>query len=266
MKDLFPVCVRILDREKRPIHYQKLAALALEKEMGVFLPKSAFLKNAENVREKLLLAGQCGTFYAGSPLCVGGLRHWFVVDQLQFTTDWITIQGNAQAGANGAFEALMRSRHMVIHNPSLRNTELLNKARSSGLVLEHHVAGWFKAHYPTLYREPENQGIWDRPCNHDFKLASDDWMIKVDVSGPDWRGQYGHRGRKPKADVHLLCRITGADCTFEGVVRGESFGENCIPMTASSPTAFLVWLNCFIAGIDYRLVIASLSTKKAHAA
>jgi len=87
MKDLFPVCVRVLDKEKTPIHYLKLTSLALEREMDVFLPKPDFMKNAENVREKLLCAEQRGTFYTGSPLCMGALRHWFKTDQLQFTTD-----------------------------------------------------------------------------------------------------------------------------------------------------------------------------------
>lgn len=61
MKDLFPVCVNILDRERTPIHYIKLTAMALEREMDVHLPKPVFMKNAENVREKLLCAEQRGT-------------------------------------------------------------------------------------------------------------------------------------------------------------------------------------------------------------
>jgi len=259
MKDLFPVCVRVLDKEKTPIHYLKLTSLALEREMDVFLPKPDFMKNAENVREKLLCAEQRGTFYTGSPLCMGALRHWFKTDQLQFTTDWITIQGSAQAGASGAFESLMRSKYMVINNPSLRNTELLNRARSSGLVLENHVSEWFKEKYPTLYQQPDNYGAWDRPCNHDFKLLIGGRPLLVDVAGPDWHGQYGKRGRKPKTEVHLLCRIAGKDCVFEVVVNGNDFTESMVPMTAFSPTAFLVWLNCHSQGIDYSAVASSVN-------
>lgn len=259
MKDLFPVCVHILDREKTPIHYRKLTALALEKEMKVFLSGDAFMKNAENVREKLLCAEQRGTFYTGSPLCMGALRHWFKTDQLQFTADYITISGNASAGAAGAFESLMRSRHMVINNPSLRNTEILNRARSSGLVLEHHVSEWFKEQYPAIYQHADNHGAWDRPCNHDFKLLINGRPLLVDVAGPDWHGNYGKRGRKPKAEVHLLCRISGKDCLFEGVVGGEDFTESVIPITAFSPTAFLVWLNCCISRIDYKSIASSAS-------
>ncbi len=266
MKDLFPICVNILDREKTPIHYRKLTALALERELKVFLPSDVFMKNAENVREKLLCAEQRGTFYTGSPLCMGALRHWFKTDQLEFTTDWITIQGNAQAGASGAFEALMRSQYMVINNPSLRNTELLNRSRSSGLVLEHHVSEWFQEQYPTLYQQPDNHGAWDRPCNHDFKLLIKGRPLLVDVSGPDWRGEYGKRGRKPKAEVHLLCRIAGKDCVFEGVVNGKDFTENVVPLTAFSPTAFLVWLNCCKAGINYSAVALSANNRYREAA
>jgi len=266
MKDLFPVCVKILDREKTPIHYLKLTAMALEQEMDVFLPKPDFMKNAENVREKLLCSGQRGTFYVGSPFCMGALRHWFKTNQLQFNADWITIPGSAQAGANGAFESLMRSRHMVIHNPSLRNTELLNRSRSSGLVLEHHVNEWFKESYPTLHLPPDNQGRWESPCNHDFKLLINGNPILVDVSGPDWNGNYGKRGRKQKADVHLLCKIAGKDCIFEGVVSGKDFSESVIPITAFSPTAFLVWLNCHKEQIDYNKIVSCFTQKQGKAA
>jgi len=265
MKDLFPVCVKVLDREKRPIHYLKLTAMALEQELDVFLPKPAFMKNAENVREKLLCAKQRGTFYTGSPLCMGALQYWFKSNQLQFTTDFIVIPGSAQAGASGAFEALMRSKNMIIHNPSLRNTELLNRARSSGLVLEHHVAEWFKENYPTMYQPPNNHGMWDIPCNHDFKLLIKDDSLLVDVAGPDWHGRYGKRGKKPKCAVHLLCRISGKDCIFEGVVRGDDFSEDVIPITAFSPTAFLVWLNCKKDDIPYQSVVYSLCSLRAAA-
>lgn len=261
MKDLFPVCVNILDREKTPIHYRKLTELALVGDLKICLPHDLFLKNAENVREKLLCAEQRGTFYTGLPLCMGALRHWFKTDQLEFTTDFITIQGNAQAGASGAFEALMRSQYMIINNPSLRNTEMLNRARSAGMVLEHHISEWFQEQYPTLYQPPDNHGIWSRPCNHDFKLLINGRSILVDVAGPDWHGKYGKRGRKPKADVHLLCRMAGKDCVFEGVVGGESFSENVVPMAAFSPTAFLVWLNCCKTGIDYNSLVMSANNR-----
>lgn len=252
MRDLFPTCVDVLTRAMVPIHYAELTRMALIR-LGVRDSQTEFRKEIENVREKLLIAGQRGTFYTGAPLFAGALRHWFVSDaQLSFSVDYIEIGGSAQAGAEGAFEALMRSPSMVIHNASLANTERLNRVRSSGLVLEKHVALWFKRNYRQFYEEAENAGAWTRPCDHDFVLSVNGRKFKVDVAGPDDRGMYGRRGKKHPTDIHLACRIVGDNCVWEGVIRGNGFNESIDPRSIFSPTAFVVWLNCAKAGIDYQ--------------
>ena len=263
MRDLFPACVNVLAQELRPIHYADLTRLALAK-LGIREHQVTFRKEIENVREKLLMAEQYGTFYAGAPTFAGALRHWFVSDaQVSMSLDYIEIPGSAQAGIDGAFDALMRAPYMIVHNRSLENTEMLNKARSGGIVLEKHITRWFKANFPDFYGDPDNAGIWTRPCSHDFTLTVNGRRFLIDVAGPDARGQYGRRGRKHPTDLHVICRVAGDCCLFEGVVRGDGFNASIDPLSIFSPTAFLVWLNCARSGIPYDQVAPSISNREA---
>lgn len=261
MRDLFPACLKVLARELRPLHYADLTERAM-KSCGIPQPRLSpwFGKNIENVREKLLLAGQHGTFYTGKPLYAGAFRSWFMSDaQLTITLDYVEIAGSARAGVDGAFEALMRAPHMVIHNPGLANTERLNRIRSSGLVLEKHVSQWFERHYPDFYAEPANKGSWTQPCSHDFRLSVHGRTFAIDVAGPDEGGNYGRRGRKHPTDLHFICRLQGDHCAWEGVVRGEGYKQDIDPSSIFSPTAFLVWLNCAKHNINYEHVVPRLN-------
>lgn len=251
MKDTFSACVEVLERELRPIHYRELTELTLAK---LAVPKRSvnFEKEIENIREKLLLAEQRGTFYVGRPHCVGALRRWFSTGQLCFNLDPpVIIPGNATSGVSGGFEAWSRSASMVTHNPALTNTAMLRHLRVKALVLEKHVSEWFAEKYPDFYMPPDNADRFDSWCDHDFKLSVNGTVFRVDVAGPDKNGHYGHRGRKPRTDLHLVCRIAGRNCVWEGATRGDRFTDCVIPETITSPAAVLVWLNCVSLGMDY---------------
>lgn len=257
MKDLFPKCRDILVREMRPIKYGDLTRIALM-ELGVPFSEIDLKKEKENVREKLLLAGQYNCFYTGAPLYAGAMRNWFVADdhqQLSLVVDYIKIPGNASAGASGAFEALMRSGYMQVHNRELANTELLNRGRASGLVIEKHVTNWFSKQYPEFFAEPENHNVWHQPCSYDFSLTVDGRQWKIDVAGPDKNGSYGKRGAKKSTHMHLLCKIVGDYCAWEGVVRGKEFNAYIDPSSIFSPVALIVRLNCAKHGINYEDVL-----------
>lgn len=261
MLDLFPACVNVLNRELRPLHYAELTAMAML-SMRIRDPRRhpGFRKNSENVREKLLLAGRQETFYTGPPLYAGAIRSWFMSEsQTSMTLDYIDIPGSAMAGIDGAFELLMRVPHMVIHNPSLANTERLNRSRSGGMVLEKHVTQWFQKQYPEFYGDAANHGRWQQPCSHDFTLTVHDRKFLIDVAGPDGNGRYGIRGRKHPTDLHLVCRVISDHCSWEGVVRGEGYRQEIDPQSIFSPTAFLVWLNCAKHDIRYDQAVACLT-------
>lgn len=250
MLDLFPACVDVLEEAKTPLHYRELTERGLAK-IGKDKSLVNFEKEIENVREKLLLARRRGTFYTKSPLCMGALTSWFRTEQLQlFHGEEIVIPGNAQAGITGAFEGLMRSPFML-QKEKAANTERLNYMRAQGLVLQEHVALWFKEHWPMFYKEARNYRQWANPCNHDFILNVGNHAYMVDVTGPDKHGCFGKKPRKPTTDIHLTCYPSGKFCIWNGVLRGSEFKETVIPETASSPISFVVWLNCHKNGINY---------------
>jgi hypothetical protein len=137
------------------------------------------------------------------------------------------------------------------------NTEALNRGRARGFVIERHVAAWFERRFESLYRHPDNHGRWTDPCDHDFKLDIGDKTYRVDVAGPDRYGKFRMHPRKPKADLHLLCRIDGKDVAWIGVETGQAFAElgEVDHLLVTSPHRMMVWLNCISAGIDYRSLL-----------
>lgn len=90
-----------------------------------------------------------------------------------------------------------------------------NDARKAGqirgLVIEHHVSGWFKNQYPDYYSEPDNYRQWTEICSHDFKLQINFTLHFIDVTGPKKDGSFGSYANKPKAgvDYHILCAALG---------------------------------------------------------
>ena len=207
----------------------------------------------------MVCAGQYDTFYTGKPHRMVALRSWFKTEQLPLLQlDFEIIPGNASAGVRGAYECLMRSAHM------LQKTTM--ERRASGLVLEQHVALWFKKQWPTLYLPPDNDGQWDRPCDHDFKLNIRGRIVKVDVSGPRSNGTFGNPGNgKHRTDLHLICEIRDRDVWWLAVVPKETYNEVVIPESGRSPLQMIVWLNCIQDGIDYEAVRGAASAIKVAA-
>lgn len=265
MDELFPVCRDILKKELKPIHYTDLTAKALQ-YLGLTENDVNWQRQIEDVREKMLLAGQYKTFYIGKPYCLAGLRWWFESDQLRLInpTTGIKIPGDASAGADGAFEALMRDPNMKIKTTA--PIERIAKVRTSGLVLEKHVAYWFKKNWPVFYLPPDNERQWATPCNHDFKLKIKNNIFKVDVTGKRLNGNYGNPGEGKRAvDFHLLCEIIGPDVLWHSVYRGSDYKKIIIPEGQSFngmwPERMIVWLNCLRDGIDYQAIKSFLKPK-----
>ena len=138
----------------------------------------------------------------------------------------------------------------MVNNPSIIIHRDLDKFIAEPSTAKHAV---FHACFP-YYSDAENAGSWTRPCSYDFSLTVGNRKYLIDVAGPDARGSFGKRGRKHPTDIHLLCRIAGDQCVWEGVVGGEGYKESIDPRSIFSPTAFVVWLNCANHGIDYRAV------------
>lgn len=262
--EIFPVCRKILDQELRPLHYTDLTERGL-KQLGLTRQDVNWQRQIEDIREKMLLAGQQDTFYIGKPHCLAGVRWWFESDQLRLfnPTLGIIIPGNATAGANGAFEALMRDPWLKTktHAPDERRL----RARANGFVLEKHVAHWFQARWPGFYQPPENKGQWEKSCDHDFKLNIKGNVAKVDVTGPRLNGYYGNPGQgKHSTHFHLLCEIVGQDVVWRSVYKGQDYQTYIYPegqiFGGIWPERMAVWLNCHQDGLDYQAIKSAVRT------
>lgn len=252
--ELFPACVAILDEKRMPLRYDHLTTLAIER-LGYRNGKVNLFRAKEDVRERLPVKSSTDIFYTSKPLCLMARRHWFRNMQLPLMNiDYVEIPGSATDGYLGAFEALMRAPHMI--DKWNGDIERRNRKRSSGLVLEQHVSNWFKSKWPEFYLEPENYHAWQQPCSHDFRLHIGGKTILIDVAG---YGEYGYRNPgKSTTDLHLYCRINGANVIWEGVEHGKRYDSQVVPETAISPMNMIVWLNCHKHGINYDGVRAAI--------
>lgn len=254
-KLLFEAVVSSLKHARVPLHYKTLTNIAIT-SLGLDKRALNMHKVIEDVREQLLDAGRLGTFYVPRPHCLGALREWFRCPQeMLFHLDRVHINGSAKSGVLGAYEALMRAPFMIDKTIS-GDVMNRNMARAKGLVLEQHVFGWMLETWPEFVLPAENEGQYHRPCSHDFRLEVNGQIIKVDVAGKSYLTQmYGSpRFGKQTTDLHLLCCIERDDVFLEGVQRGTEFGEHVMPVQATSPMKFIVWLNCLQAGLPYALL------------
>lgn len=261
---IFPVCRKILDRELRLIHYAELTRLALV-QLGLNDNDVNWQRQIEDVREKMLLAGQYDTFYTGKPHCLAGVSWWFESSQLRLLnpSSGVVIPGDATAGADGAFEALMRDPFMKVKTSA--PCEKIARGRANGIVLEKHVAYWFQTRWPEFYLPPDNEGQWSAWCDHDFKLKINGNTYKIDVSGKKLNGSYGNPGQgKRRVDFHLICEIVNHDIIWRSVYRGKNYTDLILPEGQSFggiwPERMIVWLNCLKHKLDYRSIIFSKSS------
>ncbi len=265
MGQLFAGCSQVLDQNLVPLHYRALTAQSL-RIMGMDTRLCDLDLLAEDVREKMLVPGRHSTIYTGKPDCLAAKRGWFfgVADTLSLfrEDDCIHIPGNASSGIQGTIEALMRLPHMIAKHTSQTNPARISGA-ARGLVIEAHVADWFRAHGPAFFVAPDNAGQWTVPCDHDFKLKIGTRLLKVDIAGPRIDGSFGRSAYKSPVNLHLLCQVKGQGVEWTGVVRGEEFEPDIMPENILSPRRMSVWLNCLSAGLDYNSLSAVANERRA---
>lgn len=153
------------------------------------------------------------------------------------------IPFNPQWYARALEEQRRRAPHMMT---KFANTDVRTAGQIRGLVIEHHVSGWFRQRYPSGYLEPDNYQRWADMCSHDFKLKTPGGILYIDVSGPRKDGSFGAYDLKPrhKVDYHILCRPIGFvrwdDCDYQkgfeilGVVEAQHF-QTALPVEHIMP-------------------------------
>lgn len=255
MPKMFKACRDVLGRMLIPLRYDELTMMALS-ELGLSKSTIHWQRQIEDVREKMLMAGRYGSFYIGAPHCLAGLKWWFKSSQerLIHPTPGILISSSATAGANGAFEALMRNPYLL--KKTSASDERIMEARAKGMILQSHITDWFQQKYPGFYRPPDNEGRWQIPCDHDFKLCIDGQIFKFDVSGPHLNGRYGNPGNGKKATrFHLLGEIANEGVWLKTVIRGSDYGSIIFPdFEGVWPERLIVWLNCKRERLDYNVI------------
>ncbi len=234
MDRFFPLCARVLEREKRPLHYARLTELALQ-AAGLTPSEVCWRRQIEDVREKLLEARGRGTFYVGSPHCLGALRWWFEPLQLASTPERIPV--TARAVVEATVDALSADPYLKVGR-ALRSPQVV-KARAAEPVMKRLVAAWFAGQWPEAYRAPGAD--WR---SHDFTLAG--YTVEVAAAHTPKSG----------VDLCLVCDYAGGEILWTRVVangEGDAFHRQTFEF-GLTPTTMAVWLNCRREGIDYELL------------
>ena len=81
-----------------------------------------------------------------------------------------------------------RAPHMLT---KVANTAARKAGQIRCLVIEHHVADWFRRYYPFQFLEADNYQKWTQYCAHDFKLKVSSRLYHIDVAGPRKNGSFG---------------------------------------------------------------------------
>ncbi len=119
--------------------------------------------------------------------------------QIPFAENWYR---------NAIQEQKMRSPYM---RTKFADSEARREGQIRGLVIEHHVSGWFKQNFRRYYLEPDNYKQWTKMCPHDFKLKINGKIYRIDISGPRKNGTFGTYSEKPHygVDYHILAKPLG---------------------------------------------------------
>lgn len=244
MSELFPRVHDILWRMLRPMHYRDLTKQALEE---LDYPESELYRAKEDVREKLLEAGQRGLGYFGRPHCLGYAKAWFEKTTPGFfneTHEGIVLPVSASAAKDAGKELAMRKDFLrTKHADSERRWE----GASRGFVIEKIVSDYFRREFPEQFKGPDNEGKWESYCNHDFKLLVNGIWCEFDVAGPDGEGRFGNVTSKPKCPFHLIAEFTddGWSVILRGWKKGADFCQQKFSSWETLPICRLVVsLNC----------------------
>jgi hypothetical protein len=218
---------------------------------------------AEDIREKILAAGQDGMAYLGTYLgkryCVGYMVDWF--DNQPYLINPEVDQGVVVPLTEEIGERAIREAHNRL--PYIKNKDGSPPAEHfnrivRGFIVEFAVRYWFRKQYPSLYTAPAN---WNNPrkwCNHDFRIKSPrGTIIQMDVAGPHRDGLYGATSTgKPIANIHVLaCRRDGY-VHIMGFKKGADFQKGAFAAECAQPISrLLVYLNMLreseCTGYDY---------------
>ena len=250
MPTIFPACRKVAEEMMMPLHYTKLTLRALER-LHISVSSLNLKRQREDVREKLLKKGGYGFGYIGSPSCLAYLKEWLAQETMLNPCPPVVIRITACASLEAAFQGRMRKYIDKTNAPK----EIIEGARIRGLFIEHQVRFWFKSRWAEMVLPPDNEGKWDVPCSHDFKLKVDGHTFLVDIAGPKRNGVYGKPagGGKQATDIHILASVDKDDVLMHGFITRGEFKDALFEWESHPIARMVFWLNCNKLGIDYGL-------------
>jgi hypothetical protein len=275
---LFHECVNVLKDCRRPIHYGELTDKAVERINQIYGNRIGSQYNRkrqiEDVRERLLAARRYGTFYIGKPYCIACLQSWFKTsvknNQLSLMPNIETytfIPTTIESSINGCFEALMRNEYMVNKGNAPLDKRYL--ARAKGLQIESAVFGYMKTNYPDFIDYPDNYKIYQKPCDHDFKLIVNGETYLVDVAGSNSKGNFDNNCNKTPVDLHILCEIIENKLYITNIAAKNKFNNKYLVSPylhndTKQPDIFFVWLNInkYYADLSYQFFLDAVKYER----
>lgn len=244
--------VTLLTEHQRPIYYIELAGMVLTHLEWNF---DADLKRAvaEDLREKILEAGQQGLGYSGKPHYLAWFKRWLPAGRTLFSDSKIPIPITRDAALMAAIEGMLRFEHIL--NKKADGKEAHAARIANGFIIEKTVSNWFRLNWPGAWQPPQNERRWAEWCDHDFRLslAASSRVLKVDVAGPGADGLVGVRyGGKPRAELHIIAEGHHLGVAVIGYETGETFADALRrPIQGLSPEIICVLLNAETRGIPF---------------
>lgn len=254
---LLPSCAQILREKMAPIHYKDLASMACSMIGGS--DEYSIKDIAEDLRGKGkgFPGKRYGMEYTGNPWFCVILSSW--IEPSLFPTYSQPLAIGFKESLRASVETCMRIEHMVnkFNHGRLRRAEVIAR----GMMIEQHVKSWFEIHWPYLVLPPDNEGKYEDPCDHDFKLQTETRDLTVDVSGEKSSGWYGRPERKPLADIHVLARESGGLILIDGFVSRAKYLARLKAHDIMPVDALIFYGNCMKKGIPYKDIAKSTLDK-----
>jgi hypothetical protein len=258
IRELLPECARILDFEMRPIHYSALAGMAAR----CLRPHQAISQGdiAEDLRGKGkgFPGGSHGMIYTGSPHYMVAKCEWF--NDSALIAEPVPVEIGFEQCLSSSVEAMLRFDFM--QNKFGVSKERRAKMIARGLLIEKNVVSWFARKWPFGVLPADNEGSWDLPCDHDFKLETKNGqVITVDVTGEKRSGGFGRPKGKPTCDVHVCASEKSGRIWIDGFLTQKEYLTD-VPSWKIKPIAALIcWANCIAVGVDYKEMAKTIRNK-----
>ena len=242
MKRFFIEAVRELRRVAKPLHPKELSRRVESKIDPPYRARDPY----EDIREKMAMARQHGSFLVPKPDCLVGLLEWFEVsgDSLNVNLDIFEQPGSATTSYKIALRMERLAGRLLT---KVADTPARRAGMARGITVEEYVKQWFRQEFPDFFIDGP-----DRVLETDFWMLVNDRRWSFDVASVKDDGVVGIPNDKKPTDFHVFGQIKDSSVYVQGYLRGRELPNRNFRIEYSKPIApIIVWLQCVRDGIDY---------------